>query len=105
MTKTEADTLTFYRFTVGEFRELDEHGYFGRGKVELLEGYVVTRGIPVYWLVNLPQRQLEVYTRPRGGQAPGFRSRQDFTAGDSAVLAIGTALVGPVAVADLLPPW
>ena len=31
-------------------------------------------GIPVYWLVNIPDRQLEVYTEPSGPSAPiGYR--------------------------------
>ena len=37
-------------------------------------------GIPTYWLVNLVDRQVEVYTRP--GPA-GYESRQDYHAGDS----------------------
>ena len=27
-------------------------------------------GIPVYWIVNVPKRRLEVYANPVGGQYP-----------------------------------
>jgi len=35
--------------------------------------------IPEYWIVNLVDRQVEVYTQPRGGRTPGYRNRQDHT--------------------------
>ena len=62
-------------------------------------------GILVFWLVNLPERQLEIYTRPRSGtNPPGYRRAQILAATDSAPLTIGTHTIGPIAVADLLPP-
>ncbi len=29
---------------------------------------MIAAGIPFYWIVNLPERQLEVYSRPANGQ-------------------------------------
>jgi hypothetical protein len=29
--------------------------------------------IPVYWVANLPEKKIEVYTLPRGGKTPGYR--------------------------------
>jgi Uma2 family endonuclease len=60
--------------------------------------------IPVYWIVNIPDRQLEVHTQPRAGKNPTYRHRQVFTPPDSVSLTLGTTVVGPVPVANLLPP-
>jgi Uma2 family endonuclease len=60
--------------------------------------------LPVYWIVNIPERQLEVYTRPVAGKNPRYRSCVTLTAADSVTLALGPHTIGPIAVADLLPP-
>ncbi len=57
-------------------------------------------GIPVYWIVNLVHRQVEVYTNP--GPA-GYASRQDFACGKQVPVEIGGRQVGMIAVLDLLP--
>ncbi|MGO9600260.1 MAG: Uma2 family endonuclease [Isosphaeraceae bacterium] len=57
-------------------------------------------GIPVCWIVNLVDRQVEVYSNPIHGACPSpsiFRDAQTLT------LAIGDRQIGPIAVADLLP--
>ena len=59
------------------------------------------RGIPVYWIVNLVDRQVEVYTKP-GPQ--GYRSTEIFTEGQSVPVVIGGQEVGRIAVEDILPP-
>ena len=39
--------------------------------------------VPVYWIVNLVDHQVEVYTDPTGPDAaPVYRARQDYQAGD-----------------------
>ena len=35
--------------------------------------------IAQYWIVNLIDRRVEGYTNPRGGKAPGYRTRTAFT--------------------------
>jgi Putative restriction endonuclease len=35
--------------------------------------------IPIYWIVNLPEERVEVYTEPRYGRRPSYRRREDFT--------------------------
>jgi Uma2 family endonuclease len=58
-------------------------------------------GIPVYWIVNLSRRRVEVYTDP----APeGYGSRQDYRAGDAIPVVIDGQPLGRVAVDDILPP-
>jgi Uma2 family endonuclease len=60
--------------------------------------------IPVYWIVNLLERQIEVYTDPSGpAEQPDYRRRQDFHAADKAPLVIEGREIGQIAVADLLP--
>ena len=58
-------------------------------------------GIPVYWIVNLVDRQVEVYTDP----GPlGYRSTESFAEGQSVPVVIDGQAVGRIAVSDILPP-
>jgi Uma2 family endonuclease len=57
-------------------------------------------GIPVYWIVNASGRQLEVYSNPVGGQYPPPTILGET---ESVELIIAGAVVGRIAVADLLP--
>jgi Uma2 family endonuclease len=57
--------------------------------------------IPVYWIVDLLHRQVEVYTNPG---PRGYRSTEVFKEGQSVPVAIGGREVGRIAVADILPP-
>jgi Uma2 family endonuclease len=57
-------------------------------------------GIPVYWIVNLINRQVEVYSRP--GKT-GYKLRKDYVLGQHVPLAIGGRKLPPIAVDDLLP--
>lgn len=59
--------------------------------------------IPIYWIVNLLDATLEVYTEPRPGRIPGYRMRQDFMANDRAPLIIEGREVAWIRVRDLLP--
>jgi Uma2 family endonuclease len=60
--------------------------------------------IPVYWIVNLNQRQVEVYTNPSGpGDDPEYHQRQDFREADSVPVVIQGQEVGRIAVSALLP--
>lgn len=57
-------------------------------------------GIPVYWIVNLLHRQVEVYTKP-GPQ--GYEASEVFPEGQSVPLMIEGHRLGAIAVADILP--
>lgn len=60
--------------------------------------------IPVYWIVNLVDFQIEVYTDPTGPDAePRYRERKDYRMGDHVPVVIDGREVGRIAVADLLP--
>ena len=70
-----------------------------RDQGEKLSAYA-TGNIPVYWIVNLVDNQVEVYTGPGPG---GYRSRQDFKPGQTVPVVIDGHEVGRIAVADILP--
>lgn len=61
-------------------------------------------GLTEYWIVNIPDHQVEVYTTPSGPTAsPGYAHRQDYRSGDSIPFALDGLVVGQVAVRELLP--
>ncbi len=61
-------------------------------------------GIPVYWIVNLVDRRVEVSTQPSGPTAvPAYGALQVYHPGDAVPLVLDGAVVRSVAVADLLP--
>jgi Uma2 family endonuclease len=60
--------------------------------------------VPVYWIVNLIDRQVEVLSEPTGpGDEPGYSVRQVFQAGDTIPVILEGNQVGRIAVDDLLP--
>ncbi|MFI5459825.1 MAG: Uma2 family endonuclease [Isosphaerales bacterium] len=57
-------------------------------------------GIPVYWIVNLVDHQVEVYSDP---SPDGYLSSQALKPGQDVPVVIEGTLVGRIAVADVLP--
>jgi Uma2 family endonuclease len=61
-------------------------------------------GIVEYWIVNVPDRRVEVYTQPSGQAAsPAYGTRQDYAVGQSVPLVLAGVTVGVIAVSDLFP--
>jgi Uma2 family endonuclease len=61
-------------------------------------------GIVCYWIVNLVDRRIEVYTQPSGPTAvPAYGSFQIYQPGDTVPLVLDGNTVAQVAVNDLLP--
>jgi Uma2 family endonuclease len=61
-------------------------------------------GIPIYWIINLVDRRVEVYSQPSGPTAvPAYGTFQTFQPGDSVPLILDGATVAAVPAADLLP--
>lgn len=56
--------------------------------------------IPVYWIVNLNDRQVEVYSDPA---EEGYRSSEVFRPGDEVPVVIAGVEVGRIKVSDILP--
>jgi Uma2 family endonuclease len=59
--------------------------------------------VPVYWIVNLPESQVEVYTEPRGGRAPAYRRCQVYCITDSVPIVVAGQDQGVFPVRDILP--
>jgi Uma2 family endonuclease len=61
--------------------------------------------IPVYWVINIPQTQIEVYTDPTGpGPSPDYATRTDYGLGDEVPLVLMGTEVGRLHAADLFAP-
>jgi hypothetical protein len=61
-------------------------------------------GIPIYWIVNLQDRRIEVYTAPSGpADLPDYRQHEDYAAGMELPLTIEASEAGRISVATLLP--
>ena len=73
---------------------------YHRDRYEKLPNFAKS-GIPAYWIVNLLERQIEVYTRPvKTGR---YRSRKDFKPGQQVPVIIDGRSLGEIAVDDILP--
>lgn len=59
--------------------------------------------LPVYWIVNLVDNQVEVFTQPLGGKKPFYRQRQICKGKEKIPLVLGGREIGPVSVRQLLP--
>jgi Uma2 family endonuclease len=60
--------------------------------------------IPVYWIVNLVDRRVEVYSDPNGpGDDPRYHTLNVFAAGTLVPVVLDGVTVGTIAVNDLLP--
>jgi Uma2 family endonuclease len=58
--------------------------------------------IPIYWIVNLVDQQIEVYLDPQISEGK-YAHRTDYGMGQTVALAIGPSTVIEVAVADVIP--
>ncbi len=61
-------------------------------------------GLPVYWIVNLPDRRVEVCTDPQpAADPPCYATRTDYAAGTSVPFVLDGATVGHIPVDEILP--
>jgi Uma2 family endonuclease len=61
-------------------------------------------GIPVYWVVNIPNRTIDVYARPGGtAAAPGYEVCRSYGPDDAVPVVLDDREVGRIAVRDVLP--
>jgi Uma2 family endonuclease len=61
-------------------------------------------GIPVYWIVNLKDRQVEVYTLLKARGSRGYGNPRIFKTGQSVPVVLEGKEAGRIAVVDILPP-
>ena len=69
------------------------------------KGRVYARaGIPVYWIVNVADRQVEVYIDPdTAANPPAYRTRTDYKPGDTVPITLDGTQAGTIGVSELLP--
>lgn len=61
-------------------------------------------GISVYWIVNLPEQILEVYTEPTNlATVPTYQQRQDYNLSEQVAVMIDGYEIGSLTVQNLLP--
>lgn len=90
---TSEDALLVVEIADSSLRD-DRHA-----KVALYAG----AGIANYWIVNLVDRRVEVYTDPTGpDHFPSYRSRQDFAEGDTVSLQFPSGARADLPVKDML---
>jgi len=61
-----------------------------------------TGRIQSYWVVNLVDEQIEVYSLPKAGKSPTYRSCRIYQRGESLPVVLGGKEIGSLHVADLL---
>lgn len=66
---------------------------------QVLETYA-REGVPVYWIVNIPKRRVEVYRRPQGRR---YAEQQVYGPDDEVPVVLDGREVGRVRVRDVLP--
>jgi Uma2 family endonuclease len=60
-------------------------------------------GIPVYWVVNVVDKVIEVYTQPSGPTAvPAYAKRDDYKVGSTVPVFLDGNTIGTVSVADVM---
>jgi Uma2 family endonuclease len=59
--------------------------------------------IPEYWIVNLVNRRVEAYKRPRSGRVPSYRIRTIFGLKARLPVVLDGKSLGEIIVADILP--
>jgi Uma2 family endonuclease len=61
-------------------------------------------GVPVYWIINLIDRKVEVFTNPTGpADEPDYRDHRGFAPADRVPVVLDGREVGSIVVSELLP--
>jgi len=56
-----------------------------------------------YWIINVKERCVEVYTQPRGGKNPTYKQQTNYGPDDEVPVVIGGKELGRISVKELLP--
>ena len=64
--------------------------------------FYASAGVPQYWIVNLIDHRVEVYTQPRGGKKPGYKSCVHYAKCDEIPLVLAKKKVGSLPVSEFL---
>lgn len=59
--------------------------------------------LPIYWIINVEERQIEVYTDPKSSDPiPAYAARIDYKVGESVPLVLDGKLVASIPVSELM---
>jgi Uma2 family endonuclease len=67
-----------------------------------LSAYALAK-VPEYWVVDIPHRQIHVFTKPKGGKKPGYKAVSVFGEKDSLPIRLRGEALGELMVQDILP--
>lgn len=60
-------------------------------------------GIPVYWIINVADKMVEVYSDPEStGNPPGYRVRRDYRPSEDVPVVLDGQVVAAVSVSERL---
>ncbi len=59
--------------------------------------------IPWFWIVNVADKIVEVYSDPKGGASPEYRKHDDYEIGEKVPVVLSGRVAGHVDVAKLFP--
>lgn len=59
--------------------------------------------IPEFWILNLVDSTLEVYTQPKGGKSPAYKNRKDVNKHETVPLILDGQEIAHLRLGDLLP--
>jgi Uma2 family endonuclease len=59
--------------------------------------------IAEYWIINVNERRVEVYSQPRGGRNPTYRTRTDYGPDAAVPVVLAGKTLGTIPVRELLP--
>jgi Uma2 family endonuclease len=61
-------------------------------------------GIAIYWIINLQERKIEVYTKPlSNAEVPDYQNQQDFFSNDTIPVIINNQIIADIPVQTLFP--
>jgi len=74
-------------------------GFDRKTKLALYAG----SGITQYWIIDVNDRRIEVYTQPRGGKNPSYRKKAEYRVDEAVPVVAGGKKLGTIPVDELLP--
>ena len=84
----------------GDVGLLAEVAYLSLAEDRAMVAVYGQSGIPIYWILNLVYRQVEVYSSP---QPTGYAMRTDYRSAQQVPVVLDGTVIGQIAVEDLLP--
>jgi Uma2 family endonuclease len=59
-------------------------------------------GVETYWIANLVDKRIEVYTQPRSGDTPAYLNVQNFPQGTTVPVVLAGMSIGNIAVSEVI---